>query len=310
VKDYPHKPVLLNEVLDLAPAGATVVIDFTIGLGGHAKAILGKLGSEARLYGFDRDMAAIDKCRERVANLPNEVHLLHGSYADFDSRLPSELRGKLDFTLLDLGLSTAQLENSGRGFSFQQDDDSLDLRFDPSEDEPVTTMIAEAETTELAKILREYGELPRSNQVAARIKAASDKGGLHTVADLRGALDPFQGRGRRSQMLAQVWQALRIWCNQELEQLTTLLPKLPEWMSPGGVIAVISFHSLEDRIVKTFFRQQENPCVCPPRFPQCVCGRKPVLQRINKRALMATSAEIEENPRSRSARLRGALKLA
>lgn len=310
MEDHPHRPVLLAEVLDLLPVGARTVIDFTVGAGGHAEAILKKLGREAHLFGFDRDMTAIERSRDRLAAMPNQIELFHDNYAQFDQHLPEELLGRVDFALLDLGLSSPQLEHSERGFSFQRDDEPLDLRFDPSWGEPVTTMIAETTKGELARILRDYGEIPRSHQVADRIKSVSDRGELVTVGDLKRALLQLRGRGRTSQFLAQTWQALRIWCNQELEQLKTLLEKLPAWIQPSGVIAAISFHSLEDRIIKNFFREQENPCICPPRLPLCVCGRQPVLKRINKRALKATSAEIAENPRSRSARLRGALKLA
>ncbi len=310
MEEHLHKPVLLAEVLDMVPEGAKIVVDFTIGGGGHAEAIMNKLGSSIQIYGFDRDMTALEKSKDRLTKTPGRVELVHDSYARFDQHLPRELRGHVDFALLDLGLSSLQLEESGRGLSFQHDDEPLDLRFDPSEGEPVTTMIAEVANDELARILHEFGEIPRSHQVARKIKAAAEAGQLETVGDLRRTLEHSRGRGKRSQFLAQVWQALRVWCNSELEQLTTLLEKLPDWMGPSGVICAISFHSLEDRIIKNFFREQENPCICPPQLPQCVCGRKPVLKRINKKALVATSAEIAENPRSRSARLRGALKLA
>ncbi len=305
-----HTPVLLTEVLSLVPDDATVVIDFTVGAGGHAEAILNKLGKETRLYGFDRDMTALATTNKRLAKYSGQVELVHDSYANFERHLPSELKGRIGFALADLGLSSLQLDHSERGFSFQRDSEPLDMRFDPSRGEPVTTMIAHTAPHELLQALRDYGEIPRANQVAAEIKSAADAGTLQTVGDLRRILEKFRGRGRQSQFMAQVWQALRIWCNRELEQLTSLLAKLPAWMQPGGVIAVISFHSLEDRLVKNFFRAQENPCTCPPQLPQCVCGLSPVLKRVNKRALMATSDEIEVNPRSRSARLRGALKLA
>jgi len=298
-------------VLALVPATAQLIVDCTIGGGGHAEAILSKLDSEVSLIGFDRDVDALATAKERLANYGSRVVLIHDSYANLDRHLGVAGMGNVDFVLLDLGLSSLQLESSNRGFAFQKPEDPLDLRFDRTSGEPLRVKLAEGTSTdELKKILREYGEVDNAGRIATAIAAAAREERLQTVADLRETVTPCFRGGKRNQFLAQIWQALRIWVNDELHQLEIGLAKVVECLRPDGVMVVISFHSLEDRMVKEFFRLQENPCTCPRDFPQCVCGRKPVLGRITRKAIKATENEIETNPRARSARLRAARKLA
>ena len=309
--DRIHKPVLLAEVLALVPATAQLFVDCTIGGGGHAEAILSKLDSEVSLIGFDRDVDALATANQRLANYGSRVVLIHDSYANLDRHLGVAKMGNVDFALLDLGLSSLQLEASNRGFAFQKPEDPLDLRFDRTSGEPLRVKLAEGTSTdELKKILREYGEVDNAGRIATAIAAAAREERLQTVADLRETVTPCFRGGKRNQFLAQIWQALRIWVNDELHQLEIGLAKVVKCLRPDGVMAVISFHSLEDRMVKEFFRLQENPCTCPRDFPQCVCGRKPVLERITRKAIKPTENEIETNPRARSARLRAARKLA
>jgi 16S rRNA (cytosine1402-N4)-methyltransferase len=308
--DRIHKPVLLAEVLALVPATAQLIVDCTIGGGGHADAILSKLDSEVSLIGFDRDVDALATANERLANYGSRVVLIHDSYANLDSHLGVAGMGNVDFALLDLGLSSLQLEASNRGFAFQKPDDPLDLRFDRTFGEPLRVKLASTSTDELKKILREYGEVDNAGRIATAIVAAARDERLQMVADLRETVAPYFRGGKRNQFLAQIWQALRIWVNDELRQLEIGLAKVAKCLRPDGVMAVISFHSLEDRMVKEFFRFQENPCTCPRDLPQCVCGRKPVLERITRKAIKPTENEIETNPRARSARLRAARKLA
>jgi 16S rRNA (cytosine1402-N4)-methyltransferase len=309
--DRIHKPVLLAEVLALVPATAQLFVDCTIGGGGHAEAILSKLDSEVSLIGFDRDVDALATANQRLANYGSRVVLIHDSYANLDRHLGVAKMGNVDFALLDLGLSSLQLEASNRGFAFQKPEDPLDLRFDRTSGEPLRVKLAEGTSTdELKKILREYGEVDNAGRIAMAIATAVREERLQTVADLREAVTPCFRGGKRNQFLAQIWQALRIWVNDELHQLEIGLTKVVQCLRPDGVMAVISFHSLEDRMVKEFFRLQENPCTCPKDLPLCVCGKKPVLERITRKAIKPTENEIETNPRARSARLRAARKLA
>jgi 16S rRNA (cytosine1402-N4)-methyltransferase len=300
----------LAEVLALVPAEAQLIVDCTIGGGGHAEAFLGKLDSEAELIGFDRDVDALATAQQRLSDFGSRVSFVHDSYANLDLHLHDEQLGTVDFILLDLGLSSLQLQISHRGFSFQQTEDSLDLRFDRTSGAPLSVKLAESTSAdELKKILREYGEVDNAGRIAAAILKAAHDEKLQTVADLYEVVVPYFRGGKRNQYLAQVWQALRIWVNDELGQLETGLTKAVGALRPGGVMAVISFHSLEDRMVKEFFRTQENPCTCPKGLPQCVCGKKPRLERITRKAIKPTDEEIEANSRARSARLRAARKL-
>lgn len=286
-----------------------MIVDLTVGGGGHAEAIMELLGEAAELIGFDRDADALSRTRQRLVKYQHRVRLVHDSYAQFDKHLGSDFKGKIDFALLDLGLSSVQLEQSGRGFAHQASSDQLDLRFDVSSGEPLLEKLRHTDERELTSILRTYGEIERPHRVAGAIVAASQADELKTVGDLVKVVTPHLYREKVKQSLSQIWQALRIWVNAEIEQLEIVLPKIVDYMREGGVIAVISFHSIEDRIVKQFFVKQENPCVCPRSAPVCVCGNKPLLRRITRKAIQASKAELAQNPRSRSARLRAAEKL-
>lgn len=301
----------MTEVLALVPAAAQLILDCTIGGGGHSEAFLSKLDSEAQLIGFDRDVDALATTSQRLSVYGSRVTIVHDSYANLDRHLRPDQLGTVDFALLDLGLSSLQLEVSHRGFAFQQPEDALDLRFDRTSGEPLSVKLAEGTSAdELKKILREYGEVDNAGRIAVAITNAAREDRLHTVADLRDVVAPYFRGGKRNQFLAQVWQALRIWVNDELRQLEIGLPKVRDALRPGGVMAAISFHSLEDRMVKEFFHGQENPCTCPKGLPQCLCNKKPLMQRITRKAIKPGNDEIEANSRARSARLRVARKLA
>ncbi len=299
----------MDEVLALVPVGARLVVDFTVGSGGHTEAILKLLGEAAQVIGFDRDVDALGRTRQRLQAYNQQLRLVHDSYANFDLHLGEAEKGRVDFALLDLGLSSDQLEHSNRGFAHQASRDALDLRFDKSSGQPLAARLRKVSADELTTILQVYGEVDRPRRIAQAIIAAADAGQLSTVGDLVSVVTPFLKREKTKQGLSQVWQALRIWVNDELEQLQTVLPKILEYLRTDGVLAVISFHSLEDRAVKQFFMEQENPCICPPRVPVCVCGKVPHLKRITRKAIKPGEAEIAKNQRSRSARLRAAAKL-
>jgi 16S rRNA (cytosine1402-N4)-methyltransferase len=296
------------EVLALVPRGARVIADLTIGLGGHAEAILERVGGDAVLLAFDRDVDNLDLARRRLERLSNRITYIHDSFANLD-RLGEAYRGGVDFALLDLGVSSRHLDGAGRGFSFTHLDEPLDLRYDATSGVPVSSRLARTTVSELAAVFRKYGELKQASAIARAVGEAQAAKPLTRVGDLVAVLDRFARRDRRHKFLAKCWQALRIWHNSELEELQVCLTGVVDFLKPDGVVAVISFHSLEDRMVKDFFLRQENPCICPPRLPVCVCGRKARLRRISKRPQLPTAAEIAGNPRARSARLRAARRL-
>ncbi len=282
-------------------------MDGTIGGGGHAEAILRRLGKDAQLIGFDRDVEALAATERRLGVYNGQFRLVHDSYANFDAHLGADAKGAIDFMLLDLGLSSRQLAG-GRGFSHQSENDPLDLRFDDTHGESLAQRLRHVDPQSLTKILAEYGEINKPQRVARAIFDSRKQ--LNTVADLLAVLQPVTPRQHARQFLSQVWQALRIWVNDELRQVQIVLPKIVDWLRPGGVMAVISFQSLEDRMVKQFLAQQENPCICPRELPRCVCGRTPTMKKVTRKAIKPSAEEIESNPRSRSARLRAAVRLS
>lgn len=301
--------MLVEEVLSFIPATAKVVADLTLGEAGHSEAILRELGSDVALIGFDRDVTALEKAGARLAALPNPTEFYQDSYACLDTHLGVTRRATIDFALADLGFSSLQLEKGGRGFSFTQPDDPLDLRFDDSAGEPLATRLAHVAPTELAKVLAEFGEVRQARAVANRIIERRRERGLDKVGDLVAAVERFSSPVKLHGFLAQIWQGLRIWVNEELAQLQHGLELLVDYLRPDGVAVIISYHSLEDRMVKEFFRTQENPCICPPRAPRCGCGRKATMRRLVRKPIRPSEAEVRANPRSRSARLRAARRL-
>lgn len=300
---------MLAEVLALVPQRARVIADLTLGLGGHAEAILKQVGGEAVLFAFDRDADSLALAADRLRALPNRIEFFQDSYTTIDAQIDRQYRGMIDFALMDLGQSSYEMEHSGRGFSFTKREEPLDLRFDATAGEPLSRHLMHSSAEELAAVFRKYGEVRRARAVASAVTEARKGGELATVGDLVPVLDRFTRPDQRHKFLAKCWQALRIWHNEELDELQRGLQSLPDWLKPEGVIAVITFHSLEDRMVKEFFLRQESPCICPPRAPVCACGRKATLRRVNKRSQTPTQVEIDSNPRARSARLRAARRL-
>jgi len=302
-----HDPVMVAEVLQFLPQHIQLAADLTVGAGGHAGKILARTGSEVELIAVDRDVKALDICREHLKSYPNKINYINDSYTNINQYLDENQR--LDFALLDLGLSSMQLASQGRGFSFNNKNDQLDLRFNPAHGESLQRKLKSVTLQKLSQILRDYGEVRQPKRIAKEIISARDKGELMTVGDLTNAVDKFTLPHKRNTFLSKIWQSLRIWVNDELEHLKIGLNTISGYLQTDGVLAVITFHSLEDRIVKEFIRSQENRCTCPPRVPFCVCGRKPLLKNLTKKPLKPTSEEIERNPHSRSAKLRAARKL-
>jgi 16S rRNA (cytosine1402-N4)-methyltransferase len=298
-----HIPVLLSEVLRaLAVQPGGRYIDGTLGGGGHAAAILEQSSPGGQLLGIDADPAAISAARERFRDSPDSLLLVNDNYANLQS-----ICIKYDFfpvhgILLDLGLSSLQLDVNGRGFSFQHDA-PLDMRFSPTQKTTAADIINTATEARLARIIRDFGEESQSIRIARSIIKERP---IKTTGKLAEVIEKAVGRHSRLHPATRTFQALRIAVNHELEHLETVLKQAVALLGYEGRLVVISYHSLEDRIVKQFLQRESRGCICPPGTPVCVCGHTPMIRLINKKIITPSSAEISRNPRSRSARLRAA----
>ena len=296
-----HHPVLLSQVVQvLKPQKGESYLDGTAGYGGHAAAIISQLGPDGRAILVDRDANATVALSERFGD---SVEIMHDSFAGAAERL-FEDGTVVDMVLLDLGVSSPQLDNSSRGFSFRTNA-SLDMRMDQTQAVTASDVVNRYDQRELERIIREYGEEPRARAVAAAIVAARP---ISTTEQLARVVRPAAVRTTEIDAATKTFQAIRIEVNQELTELKTALPLLVKLLAPGGRLAVISFHSLEDRIVKQFFETESRDCICPPKQPICTCGHTATLSKLTKGAITADSAEIVINPRARSAKLRAAEK--
>jgi 16S rRNA (cytosine1402-N4)-methyltransferase len=306
--DYGHEPVLLREVLaalDPRPGGR--FIDGTLGAGGHAAAILETSAPDGRLLGFDRDPSALAFAARRLGPYGERFTPVLGSYGDMDRVAPGRGFEAVDGILLDLGLSSRQLEDAARGFSFLKEG-PLDMRFDPRQGETAADLVNNLSMEELTDIFRKYGEEQHSRRIARLIVTHRP---LWTTTELAELIEREAGvRGRPGRHPAtKVFQALRIAVNGELEEVERGLRAALKLLRPSGRLAVISFHSLEDRLVKQFFRQAARDCVCPPEQAICTCGARAEVRPVTRKAVQATAQEIAANPRSRSARLRVVAKM-
>lgn len=299
---HTHTPVLYQEVLNLLrPQPDGRYIDGTLGAGGHTAGILAASAPDGRVLGFDRDPAAITFARERLAEFGDRVTFVNESYAQMEKIAPELGFAQVDGALLDLGLSSRQLDDGARGFSFRQTG-PLDMRFDQSQGETAADLLNNLTEADLADIFWRYGEEKQSRKYARLIVANRPLTTTSQLADL--IASHSSQRHRRIHPATQLFQALRIAVNRELEAVETGVPAAIHLLKPGGRLAVISFHSLEDRFVKRLFRRLSQGCTCPPEQPVCTCGGQAVLRLITRKAVQANADEIEANPRSRSARLR------
>ncbi len=297
--------VVSNLVTDIEGA----YVDLTAGLGGHLLALSGKLSKKARLYGIDKDKSALKLAREKLAAIKPRLEIVNGTYGNIDAIAQELADKKFDGALLDLGLSSLQLDDPDRGFTFSAEG-PLDMRFDQSADIPTAAdLVNKLNEKGLYEIIRDYGEERRAGAVARAIVRERQKGMILTSSQLARIVKTAVRPPHQTKSLARVFQALRIAVNKELETLKTALPKVAELLNKGGRLAVISYHSLEDRIVKHTFRNLAKTCTCPPGLPQCVCNARPQLKLITKRPLVPTDREIKSNPRARSAQLRVAEKI-
>jgi 16S rRNA (cytosine1402-N4)-methyltransferase len=307
-----HVPVLADEVrelLDVQP-GETIV-DATFGAGGHSRILAGDLGGEGKLVAIDRDpsvKAYFDRVKASLRGV--QTRFLRGDYAVVLSQLAGN-GVRADAVLLDLGLSSMQVDRPERGFSYATDA-PLDMRMDPSDEMSAAGVVATYDERELERIFRTYGEERYARQIARGIVRRRSGEPIERTGQLVDAVKasiPAPARFGEGHPAKRVFQALRIEVNHELESLEVGLPAAFEMLRPGGRVAVISFHSLEDRIVKRFFRDRARGCTCPPELPVCVCGREPEARILTSKPVRPSALEIDRNPRASSARLRVAVRV-
>ena len=303
--EFKHTSVLLNETIGslmVRPDG--VYLDGTLGGAGHSSLIASKL-TTGHLYGFDQDEDAIKAASKRLDEFKDKVTVIRDNYRNA-VRILKEMGIKgADGIMLDLGVSSYQFDNGERGFSYNTDA-PLDMRMDTRKDLTAAVIVNEYPEEEIRRILRDYGEEKFAHQIASNIVKERSKGRIETTFELNEIIKnsipaKFRAGGHPSR---QTFQALRIACNEELDVLETSLDDMADFLNPGGRLSIITFHSLEDRVVKNAFKRFENPCVCPPNFPKCVCGRISKGKVITRKPIIPTDGEIEDNPRSRSAKLR------
>ena len=305
--EFSHEPVLLGECMqNLAIRPEGVYVDGTLGGGGHSAAILERLGPGGRLIGIDRDGDAIAAATARLGG-DERFAALRGNFHDAAELLGALGVRRIDGMLLDLGVSSYQLDEGARGFSYHADA-PLDMRMDRSQALTARTVVNEYSQEELARVLRDWGEENWAVQIALVICDRRRAHPIETTGELVDVIDaaiPAKVRRRDgSHPARRTFQALRIEVNDELRPLKQALEDAAGLLSPGGRLCVIAFHSLEDRIVKQTFRTLQNPCVCPPSFPVCVCGRRPLGRQLTGKPITASPEELERNPRARSATLR------
>ncbi len=309
-----HVPVMVQEVLEcLSPISGSLQIDTTVGGGGHALRILEANQPDGRLLGIDADQAAIARTRTRLAEFGDRVTLRQANFEQLGEVAGETGFAPADGVLFDLGLSSNQLADAARSFSFNADG-PLDMRFDTARGVPARDLVNELDEARLADIFRRFGEEPRARRIAREIVARRQQQPINTgrqLAEVVAAVAPVTPRGRRRVHPAtRVFQALRIAVNRELETLPVALAAAVETLREGGRLAVISYHSLEDRIVKRFIATERRGCICPPEVPVCVCGRSPRLAPVGPQPRRPQAHEVAVNPRSRSALLRAARRLA
>ncbi len=301
-----HIPVLYQEALaGLQPRPGGRYIDCTVGGGGHARGILELSSPDGQLLGIDIDPLAIEIAAERLRDYTSRFTLVNANFANLMEIVERHDFHPVDGILFDLGISSFQLEQGERGFSFQREG-PLDMRFDLEGEQTAADLVNCLPEEELAEILLRYGEERQARRIARAIVSHRP---LTTTRELAEVVRRAVPRRGKIHPATKTFQALRIAVNDELENLAKALPQAVEILAPGGRLVVISFHSLEDRIVKRFFRDEARGCICPPGIPVCICGHKPTLEIVTKRPIRPSAEEVKANPRSRSARLRVASRI-
>ena len=308
----PHRPVLLTETLNfLAPKRGGLFVDCTVGLGGHTEAIL-QASDETRVIGIDRDPAALDYTRERLAHFGKRFQAFHANFEDVDVVMKRAGETLAAGVLADLGVSSLQFDSAERGFSFRFSA-PLDMRMDPTSGTTAAELLAELPEAELARIIFEFGEERYSRRIARRIVERREQGQpISTTKELADLVAQAVGKHKGQQIhpATRTFQALRIAVNRELEGLGKFVETGIDLLEPNGQFVVISFHSLEDRIIKQELRRLSGHCQCPPRLPVCSCGARKEVEILTRRPVTPGAKELDENPRARSAKLRACRKLS
>jgi len=304
--EFRHKSVLLEETiegLNVKPDG--IYVDGTLGGAGHSGEIAKRLSEKGHLVGIDQDDAAIETATERLSIYGDKVSIVRSNYCNMPEVLRDLQIEKVDGILLDLGVSSYQLDTLDRGFSYKYDT-KLDMRMDRRKSLSAMEIVNEYSEKELFRVIRDYGEEQFAQNIAKHIVLKRKETPIETTFQLNEVIKAaipakFRQNGHPSK---KTFQAIRIECNQELDVLKDTLDKMIELLNPGGRICIITFHSLEDRIVKSIFKKNENPCTCPSEFPVCVCGKKPLGKVITRKPILPSKEEQEYNSRSKSAKLR------
>lgn len=305
--EFKHYSVMLEETitqLNVRPDG--IYVDGTLGGGGHAFQVCRRLSEQGRFFGIDQDAAAIRAAGDRLSEFGEKVTIIRSNYC----RMKEELKNRgilgVDGIVLDLGVSSYQLDEADRGFTYREDA-ALDMRMDQRQEKTARDIINNYSEMDLYRVIRDYGEDKFAKNIAKHIVLAREKKPIETTGELveiiKAAI-PMKIRMQKGHPAKQTFQAIRIELNQELEVLRTSLDDMIDLLNPGGRICIITFHSLEDRIVKTIFRKNENPCTCPSHFPVCVCGKVSKGRVVTRKPILPSERELEENSRSKSAKLR------
>ena len=305
--EFQHKSVLLDaciENLQIRPDG--IYVDGTLGGGGHSYEICRHLSEKGRLIGIDQDAAAIEAAGKRLEEFADKVTIVRSNYCSMRTELAKLGISSVDGVILDLGVSSYQLDDAERGFTYREDV-PLDMRMDQRQSLTAKNVVNEYSEMELYRIIRDYGEDKFAKNIAKHIVSARQQKDIETTGELihiiKAAI-PAKVRAVGGHPAKRTFQAIRIEVNHELDVLRDSLDDMIDLLNDGGRICIISFHSLEDRIVKTIYRKNENPCICPPEFPVCVCGRKSKGTVITRKPILPTEEELEDNPRAKSSKLR------
>ena len=305
--EFKHKSVLLDEsieALKIRPDG--IYVDGTLGGGGHSYEICRRLSDRGKLIGIDQDAAAIEAAGERLGEFKDKTIIIRANYCDMKKELDNRNITSVDGIILDLGVSSYQLDTADRGFTYREDA-PLDMRMDQRQTMTAKDIVNEYSEDELYRVIHDYGEERFARNIARHIVTARQNKIIETTGELIDVIKaaiPMKARVTGGHPAKRTFQAIRIELNRELEVLEDSLAEMIDLLNDGGRICVITFHSLEDRVVKDIFRQQESPCICPKNFPVCVCGRKSKGIVITRKPILPSEGELEENKRSKSAKLR------
>ncbi|WP_432627603.1 16S rRNA (cytosine(1402)-N(4))-methyltransferase RsmH [Brotaphodocola sp.] len=305
---FEHKSVLLEETIDslmVKPDG--IYVDGTLGGGGHASEVCRRLGEGGRLIGIDQDADAIRAASERLEPYGDHVTVVRSNYVNIAQILKDLGIEKVNGIYLDLGVSSYQLDTAERGFTYRDENAPLDMRMDQRNTKTAADIVNTYTESDLYRIIRDYGEDKFAKNIAKHIVKRREEKPIETAGELTEVIKaaiPMKVRATGGHPAKRTFQAIRIELNQELEVLKNSIDTMIDLLAPGGRLSIITFHSLEDRIVKNRFRTNENPCICPPEFPVCMCGKKSKGKVVTRKPILPSDTEMEENPRAKSAKLR------